>query len=75
MLSQVPGVTCIQEERPCVGLLTHDESMRGQAHIGPGVILAELIGPLPLNSPDRGCQNYNCVSQSLASSGFVMRRV
>ena len=39
------------------------------------VILAELIGPLPLNSPDWSCQNYNCMSQFLASRSCVMRRV
>lgn len=43
-------------------------------NIGLCVILAELIGPLPLNSPDQRRQNYNCMSHFLASRRFVMRR-
>ena len=70
--------------RPCIchgselysgaqSLLIDDEE--AQLRILVCVILAELIGPLPLNSPDWSCQNYNCVSQFLASRSCVMSRV
>ena len=61
--------------RSALRLLIDDEDAQPQLRTLVCVILAELIGPLPLNSPDWSCQNYNCVSQFLASRSCVMRRV
>ena len=85
MLSHVTSVTCSSPESGAApayvtalysgaqSLLIDDEEAQLRTLVC--VILAELIGPLPLNSPDWSCQNYNCVSQFLASRSCVMSRV
>ena len=46
--------------------LAQFRSGRGEGTSRLSVILVELIAALSLNSPDPGCQNYNCVSHFLS---------